>query len=89
MQGNWTVCVPLKYIILMPDIQEAKCFEFTVQIISVYALVKWDKSIKCWCRMDGYKCWVLDYIGYRLDFIVEPIRIRMLGMNTNVTGIDL
>ena len=32
MQGNWTVCVPLKYLILMPDIQEAKCFEFTVQI---------------------------------------------------------
>jgi len=28
----WTVCVPLKYLILMPDIQEAKCFEFTVQI---------------------------------------------------------
>ena len=45
MQGNWTVCVPLKYLILMPDIQEAKYFEFTVQIltppprmISVYAL---------------------------------------------------
>ena len=32
MQGNWTVCVPLKYLILMPDIQEAKYFEFTVQI---------------------------------------------------------
>ena len=31
MQGNWTVCVPLKYFILMHDIQEAKCFEFTVQ----------------------------------------------------------
>ena len=44
MQGNWTVCVPLKYLILMPDIQEAKYIEFTVQIpplhtiISVYAL---------------------------------------------------
>jgi len=33
MQGNWTVCVPLKCLILMPDIQEAKCFEFTVQIL--------------------------------------------------------
>ena len=32
MQFNWTVCVPLKYLILIPDIQEAKCFEFTVQI---------------------------------------------------------
>ena len=32
-QINWTVCVPLKYLILMPDIQEAKCFEFTVQIL--------------------------------------------------------
>ena len=32
MQGNWTLCVPLKYQILMPNIQEAKCFEFTVQI---------------------------------------------------------
>ena len=28
MQGNWPVCVPLKYLILMPDIREAKCFEF-------------------------------------------------------------
>ena len=26
------ICVPLKYLILMPDIKEAKCFEFTVQI---------------------------------------------------------
>jgi len=34
MQGNWTVCVPLKYLILMPDILEAKCFEFTVQIFA-------------------------------------------------------
>ena len=33
MQGNWTVCVPLKYLILRPDIQEAKCFEFTVQML--------------------------------------------------------
>ena len=33
MQGNWTVCVPLKHLIFMPDIQEAKCFEFTVQIL--------------------------------------------------------
>ena len=33
MQGNWTVCETLKYLILMPDIQEAKCFEFTVQIL--------------------------------------------------------
>jgi len=24
------VCVPLRYLILMPDIQEAKRFEFTV-----------------------------------------------------------
>jgi len=24
--------VPFKYLILMPDIQEAKCYEFTVQI---------------------------------------------------------
>ena len=41
LQGIWTECVPLKYLILMPDIQEAKCFEFTVKIlpprfISVY-----------------------------------------------------
>ena len=33
MQGNWTVCVPLKYFICMPDIQEAKCLESTVQIL--------------------------------------------------------
>ena len=33
MQGNWIVCVPLKYLILIPDIQEAKCFEFTVKIL--------------------------------------------------------
>ena len=33
MQGNWTVCVPLKYLRLRPDIQEAKCFEFTVQML--------------------------------------------------------
>ena len=33
MQGHWTVCVHLKYLILMPDIQEAKCFEFTVHIL--------------------------------------------------------
>ena len=33
MQGHWTVCVHLKYLILMPDIQEAKCFEFKVQIL--------------------------------------------------------
>ena len=33
MQGNWTVCVPLMYLMLMPDIQEAKCFEFTVHIL--------------------------------------------------------
>ena len=26
MQGNWTVCVPLKYLIFLPDIQEANCF---------------------------------------------------------------
>ena len=44
MQGDWTECVPLKYLILIPDIQEAKFFEFTVQIlhpprfISVFAL---------------------------------------------------
>ena len=25
-------CVPLKYLKLMPEIQEAKCFECTVQI---------------------------------------------------------
>ena len=25
------VCVPLKYLIPMPDIQEAKCFELKVQ----------------------------------------------------------
>ena len=31
MQGNWNVCVPLKCLILMPVIQEAICFEFTVQ----------------------------------------------------------
>ena len=31
MQGDWTVCVPLKYLILVLDIQEAKCSEFTVQ----------------------------------------------------------
>ena len=30
MQGNRTVCEPLKYLILMPDNQEVKCFEFTV-----------------------------------------------------------
>ena len=24
MQGNWTACVPLKYLILMSDIKEAK-----------------------------------------------------------------
>ena len=35
MQGNWTACVPLKYLILMPDILEAKCFEFTVQIFAL------------------------------------------------------
>ena len=29
MQGNWTVSIPLKYLILMPDNQEAKCFKFT------------------------------------------------------------
>jgi len=33
MQGNWTVCVPLMYLMLMSDIQEAKCFEFTVHIL--------------------------------------------------------
>ena len=33
LQGNWTVCVPLKFLTLMSDIQEAKCFEFTVQIL--------------------------------------------------------
>ena len=27
MQGNWTVCVPLKYRLLMSNIQEAKCLE--------------------------------------------------------------
>ena len=32
MQSNWTECVSLKYLILMPDIQEAKCFKFKVQI---------------------------------------------------------
>ena len=34
MQGNWTVCVPLKYLILMSDIQKAKFFEFTVQMFA-------------------------------------------------------
>ena len=36
MQGDWTVCVPLKYLIhvrLLPDIQEAKCSEFTFQTL--------------------------------------------------------
>ena len=28
-----TVCIPLKYFVHMPDIQEAKCFELTVQIL--------------------------------------------------------
>ena len=36
MQGNWTVCVPLNYLILIHDIQEAKCFEFTVQILPLH-----------------------------------------------------
>ena len=31
MQGNWTLCVPLKYLIA--DIQEVKCLEFTVKIL--------------------------------------------------------
>ena len=33
MHGNWTVCVPLKCFILMPDIQEAKYYEFSIQIL--------------------------------------------------------
>ena len=33
MRGNRTVCEPLKYLILMSDNQEAKCFEFAVQIL--------------------------------------------------------
>ena len=36
MQGDWTVCAPLKYLIvvrLMPDIKEVKCFIFTAQIV--------------------------------------------------------
>ena len=35
LQGDWAVRVPLKYFILarlLPDIQEAKCSEFKVQI---------------------------------------------------------
>ena len=31
MQGNWTLCVPLKYLIA--DIQEAKSLEFTIKIL--------------------------------------------------------
>ena len=36
MQGDWTACAPLKYLIvvrLMPDIKEVKCFIFTAQIV--------------------------------------------------------
>ena len=34
LESNYcTVRVPLKYLILMPDIQEAKCFKFTDQIL--------------------------------------------------------
>ena len=35
MQGNWTGCTCTVYLssYLMPDIQEAKCLEFTVQIL--------------------------------------------------------
>ena len=45
MQGNWTVCETLKYLILMPDIQEAKCFEFTVQILPPLESIKFQKKI--------------------------------------------
>ena len=33
MQSNWSVCLPLKYLILVPepDIREAKYFKFTVR----------------------------------------------------------
>ena len=34
MQGNCTVCVPLKYLLLMPDIQEAK---WVRQMLSIYS----------------------------------------------------
>ena len=33
LQDNWTVCEPLEYLMLLPDIQEVKCFEFTVQML--------------------------------------------------------
>ena len=33
MQGDWTVCVPFDYLILVSDIQEAKCSELTVQTL--------------------------------------------------------
>ena len=34
LQDNLTVCEPLEYIMLMSDFQEAKYFEFTVQIFT-------------------------------------------------------
>ena len=30
---TWTLCLHLKYLILVPDIQEAKCSEFAVQTL--------------------------------------------------------
>ena len=49
---NWTVFVPLKYLILMPNIQEAKCFEFTVQIQPplppIEALGGWQKKCRAY-----------------------------------------
>ena len=51
MQGNWTVCVPLKYLLL---IQEAKCFEFTVQIPPPPDLFLYTPLISC-CVSSDFK----------------------------------
>ena len=34
LKVNWTVCVPSKYLIFMPDIQELKFSQFTVQMLT-------------------------------------------------------
>ena len=31
----------LKYLMVMPDIQKAKCFEFTIQIMANETLLSW------------------------------------------------
>ena len=79
-------CVPLKYLKLMPDIQEAKCFECTVQILPP-PLRSSLKKIRP-PPLDFFSAYALDtFLSYQLSIlsrILNRIEQKIFISKTNV-----